>query len=124
MGGVVIPTLFESVAVPGFPAGPLAEEATYRAVERGDVAERDYWDAVAEARPELDIGELWRTWSYVRDEIRAAIRLLAGRYKVVAFTNDMAHWFGASWPDDFSDLRALHRIVEAQRQRSRRGRRR
>ena len=115
MGGVVIPTLFESVAIPGFPAGPLADEPTYRAVERGDVPERDYWNAVARARPELDIGELWRTCSYVRHEIRTAVRLLSGRYKVVAFTNDMAHWFGESWPNDFPDLRAFHRIVEAQR---------
>ncbi len=114
MGGVVIPTLFESVAIPGFPAGPLADEPTYRAVERGDLPERDYWHAVARARPELDIGELWRTCSYMRHEIRAAVRLLSGRYKVVAFTNDMAHWFGESWPNDFPDLRAFHRIVEAQ----------
>ena len=33
MGGVVIPTLFESTAVPGFPAGPTGDDAEYRAVE-------------------------------------------------------------------------------------------
>ena len=49
MGGVVIPTLFESVAVAGFPGGPFRGEAEYAAVERGELAERDYWARLARA---------------------------------------------------------------------------
>src|SRR5437867_2786852 len=43
MGGVVIPTLFESVALSGFPAGPLGVDEQYERVERGDLPERSYW---------------------------------------------------------------------------------
>ncbi|HSO55403.1 MAG TPA: hypothetical protein VL330_22295, partial [Actinomycetes bacterium] len=70
MGGVVIPTLFESVAVAGFPGGPFRGEAEYAAVERGELAERDYWARLAERRPDLDVGELWRACSRVRGEVR------------------------------------------------------
>lgn len=113
MGGVVIPTLFETAAAPRFPAGPLAGEPDYRAVESGQVAERDYWARLAERRPDLDIGALWRSCSYVRREIRALLGRLAGRVRVVAFTNDMAHWFGDDWPDRFPELRTFDAILEA-----------
>jgi FMN phosphatase YigB (HAD superfamily) len=113
MGGVVIPTLFESVAVPGFPGGPLRDEPDYAAVERGDLAERDYWARLAARRPDLDVGALWRACSRVRVELRAALRLLAGRVRLVAFTNDMAHWFGPGWPGRFPELAAFDQVVEA-----------
>jgi HAD superfamily hydrolase (TIGR01509 family) len=115
MGGVVIPTLFESVAVAGFPAGPLRGEAEYAAVERGDVAERDYWARLAQRRPDLDVGALWRACSRVRGEVRGAMEALAGRVRLVAFTNDMAHWFGPDWPGRFPELAGFDQVVEAAR---------
>jgi FMN phosphatase YigB (HAD superfamily) len=115
MGGVVIPTLFESVAVPGFPGGPFRDEPEYAAVERGDVAERDYWGRLAGRRPDLDLGALWRACSRVRGEVRAAMAALAGRVRLVAFTNDMAHWFGPDWPRRFPELASFDQVVEAAR---------
>ena len=115
MGGVVIPTLFESVAVTGFPGGPFRAEAEYAAVERGEVAERDYWARLAERRPDLDVGALWRACSRVRGEVRAAVDALAGRVRLVAFTNDMAHWFGPDWPGRFPELAGFDQVVEAAR---------
>jgi FMN phosphatase YigB (HAD superfamily) len=37
----------------------------------------------------------------------------SGRVKVVAFTNDMAHWFGAGWPDRFPELAHFDEVLEA-----------
>jgi FMN phosphatase YigB (HAD superfamily) len=115
MGGVVIPTLFESVAVAGFPGGPFRGEVEYAAVERGDLAERDYWARLAERRPDLDVGALWRACSRVRAEVRAAMDAVAGRVRLVAFTNDMAHWFGPDWPGRFPELAGFDQVVEAAR---------
>jgi hypothetical protein len=115
MGGVVIPTLFESVAVPGFPGGPFREEPEYAAVERGEVPERDYWARLAGRRPDMDVGALWRACSRVRVEVRAAMAALAGRVRLVAFTNDMAHWFGPDWPGRFPELASFDQVVEAAR---------
>jgi putative hydrolase of the HAD superfamily len=113
MGGVVIPTLFESTAVPGFPAGPTGPDAEYRAVERGAEQERDYWARLARRRPDLDIGALWRTCSYVRAEVTGLLARLAGRVRVVAFTNDMAHWFGTDWPARFPAVTRFDGVLEA-----------
>ena len=113
MGGVVIPTLFESTAVPGFPAGPTGADAEYRAVERGAEQERDYWARLADRRPDLDIGALWRDCSYVRAEVSGLLARLAGRVRVVAFTNDMAHWFGPDWPARFPAVTRFDRVLEA-----------
>ena len=113
MGGVVIPTLFESTAVPGFPAGPTGPDAEYRAVERGAEQERDYWARLARRRPDLDIGALWRDCSYVRAEVTGLLARLAGRVRVVAFTNDMAHWFGADWPARFPEVTRFDAVLEA-----------
>jgi len=113
MGGVVIPTLFESTAVPGFPAGPIGEDAEYRAVEQGREQERDYWARLARRRPDLDIGALWRDCSYVRTEVVALLGRLAGRVRVVAFTNDMAHWFGPDWPARFPAMARFDGVLEA-----------
>jgi putative hydrolase of the HAD superfamily len=115
MGGVVIPTLFESVAVKGFPGGPFRDEPEYAAVERGDLPERDYWARLADRRPDLDVGALWRACSRVRVEVRAAMAALAGRVRLVAFTNDMAHWFGPDWPGQFPELASFDEVVEAAR---------
>jgi hypothetical protein len=113
MGGVVIPTLFESTAVPGFPAGPIGVDAEYRAVERGELQERDYWAKLAARRPDIDIGSLWRDCSYVRAEVLRLIARVAGRVRVVAFTNDMAHWFGDDWPQRFPAVAEFDGVLEA-----------
>jgi HAD superfamily hydrolase (TIGR01509 family) len=115
MGGVVIPTLFESVAVAGFPDGPLRGERDWVRVERGEVGEVDYWNALAQRRPELDIATLWRQCSRVRDELRGTLDLLAAHLRVVAFTNDMSHWFGDDWRERFPELRAFDAVLEAKR---------
>ncbi len=115
VGGVVIPSLFESVSLAGFPSGPLTDETTWGEVQRGETTERDYWTAVAAERPGLDIGGLWRACSHVRDELRRSLDALAERVRLVAFTNDMAHFFGERWPERFPELRAFDAIVEASR---------
>ena len=113
VGGVVIPSLFESVGVPGFPAGPLTGETAWGRVQAGEVTERDYWKGVADERPSLDIEDLWRRCSAVRDELRVALDALTGRVRMAAFTNDMAHFFGTDWPTRFPEMQAFDVIVEA-----------
>lgn len=113
VGGVVIPSLFESVGLPGFPSGALSGEAAWTKVQHGESTEREYWQAVAAERPGLDIRELWKRCSHVRDELRGALDAIAGRVRVVAFTNDMEHFFGADWPTRFPELSVFDRIVEA-----------
>ena len=113
VGGVVIPSLFESVAATGFPAGPLAGERDWTAVQEGRASEREYWAAVARERPDLDIDALWRACSYVRDELRAALDAIAARVRLVAFTNDMAHFFGEDWQGRFPELEAFDLVLEA-----------
>lgn len=113
MGGVVIPTLFESTSVPGFPAGPTGADEDYRSVEAGRSQERDYWARLAQRRPDIDIGALWRDCSYVRNEVLGLIERLAGRVRVVAFTNDMAHWFGDDWPARFPAVARFDGVLEA-----------
>lgn len=113
VGGVVIPSLFETVALDGFPAGPLAREPGWARVQEGHVSERDYWAAVAAERPGLDVAGLWRACSRVRDELRGALDALCARVRLVAFTNDMAHFFGADWPARFPEMASFDAIVEA-----------
>jgi putative hydrolase of the HAD superfamily len=114
MGGVVIPTLFESVDLPNWPKGPLVEEEYYARVEAGEVDERHYWMHHAAQRGEdIDIGGLWRACSYVRDELREAMTRLVGRVRIVAFTNDMRHWFGSDWERKFPEMALFDAIVEA-----------
>jgi FMN phosphatase YigB (HAD superfamily) len=117
VGGVVIPTLFESVHVRSFPSGPFRDpvrpDAEYAKVENGQMQERDYWAQLAARHPELDIGELWRNCSIVRQEMTGLLHRIGGRVRVAAFTNDMAHWFGPDWPSRFPLLRAFDTILEA-----------
>ncbi len=113
VGGVVIPSLFETVGLPGFPSGPLSGEAAWAKVQRGETTEREYWNAVAAERPGLDVGDLWKRCSRVRNELRGALDAMAGRVRVVAFTNDMAHFFGEDWPSRFPELTSFDAIVEA-----------
>ena len=61
------------------------------------------------------MGALWRDCSRVRVEVRAAMGALAGRVRLVAFTNDMAHWFGPDWPGRFPELAGFDQVVEAAR---------
>ncbi|CAN5545935.1 hypothetical protein BH24ACT15_BH24ACT15_29340 [soil metagenome] len=113
MGGVVIPTLFESVSVPGFPGGPFDAEEAYATVERGERQEREYWADFMARRPDLDLGELWRVCSRVRPQLAGVLPRLAAVVRVVAFTNDMAHWFGDSWPRSFPELALFDAVIEA-----------
>lgn len=117
IGGVVIPTLFESVTSPGFPSGPFQHPGNpdheYPLVESGELPERDYWARLAERRPDLDIGALWRGCSAVRAEVTGLIERVGSRVRLTAFTNDMAHWFGPDWPRRFPILQLFDTIVEA-----------
>ncbi|MEU4625428.1 HAD-IA family hydrolase [Actinoplanes sp. NPDC023801] len=114
IGGVIVPSLFESVALPDFPRGPLAAEPAYREVEQGRRSERAYWAGVAEQRPDLDLGRLWRDCTGLRPAMMAAIATMLSRMRVVAFTNDMAYWFGDDWlTGRFADLQALDDVLEA-----------
>ncbi|GAA3070194.1 HAD-IA family hydrolase [Pseudonocardia yunnanensis] len=117
VGGVVIPTLFETVTRRGLPSGPFSTSAApdpeYPLVENGQLAERDYWDRLAERRPDLDIGALWRSCSVVRAEMTGLVERIDGRVRLAAFTNDMAHWFGSDWEVKFPIMRWFDTIVEA-----------
>ena len=117
VGGVVIPTLFETVSSRSLPSGPFPTSATldleYPLVENGQLAERDYWAQLAERRPDLDIGALWRSCSVVRAEMTGLIERIDGRVRLAAFTNDMAHWFGSDWEGKFPIMRWFDTIVEA-----------
>jgi putative hydrolase of the HAD superfamily len=117
LGGVVLPTLFESVDLPGFPRGPLEDDAEYARVERGEASERDYWAGVGQRRPDLDIGRLQRCCTHVRGEMMTAIAAMLSRLRVVALTNDMSHWFGEreQWLERFPELGALDAVLEATR---------
>lgn len=113
IGGVVIPTLFESVALPDLPPGPFGDDRAYAVVERGGGQERDYWARLITERPDIDVGALWRACSYVRREVRQVIARIAGRVRVVAFTNDMGHWFGDDWRRQFTEFAAFDAVLEA-----------
>ena len=112
LGGVVLPTLFE---VHGFlgSAGPFGADRAYAAVERGDLDERAYWRRLEAARPDVDVSELWKGSQAVRPEIETAIRKLGGRVKIAALTNDMKHWFGEEWLDDYPLVAAFDCVVES-----------
>jgi len=113
VGGVVIPSLFESVGIAGFPTGALTGEPAWARVQRGETSEREYWQAVAAERPGIDIHTLWRDCSRVRDEVRGVLDAIVSRVQVVAFTNDMTHFFGADWPARFPEMASFDWIVEA-----------
>ena len=112
LGGVVLPTLFE---VHGFlgSVGPFGDDRAYAAVERGELEERDYWRRLEAARPGADVSELWRRSQGVRPEIETAIRKLGGRVKIAALTNDMRHWFGEDWLEDYPLVAAFDCVVES-----------
>jgi FMN phosphatase YigB (HAD superfamily) len=114
IGGVVIHSLFETAAVPGFPRGPLGDDPDYAAVEDGRLSETGYWQAVAE-RTGLDIGELWWRCTRSRQLMLEAMAAVSRRMPVAAFTNDMARWFGPAWLTRFPELRAFDRIIESSR---------
>ena len=112
IGGVVIPQLAETVRTPGFPRGPLNGDERYAAVQRGELGEREYWRLVGVERG-IDIAALWQERSAVREEVRAALGALASRVRLVAFTNDMLHFFGAGWENRFPEFRLFERLLEA-----------
>jgi putative hydrolase of the HAD superfamily len=112
VGGVVIPSLLESVDVPGF---PNVEDADWTDVRQGRRTERDYWAMVASQRPDLDISRLWKDCSRVRDELRSRLDTLAEQVRLVAFTNDMEHFFGPDWPNRFPELYIFDELVEARK---------
>ena len=49
----------------------------------------------------------------MRAEVVALLGRLAGRVRVVAFTNDMAHWFGDDWPARFPAVTRFDAVLEA-----------
>ena len=112
LGGVVLPTLFEGNSFDGF-SGPFGDDASYAAVERGDLDERAYWSRLQAARPDVDVRALWGSSEPVRPEIETAIRKLGGRVKIAALTNDMGHWFGAGWVESFPLIAAFDCVVES-----------
>ncbi len=99
-----MPTLFEVIDDPTFPAGPFGTDDLYAGVENGRLQERDYWASLAKSRPDLDIRHFMQTRLEVRGEILALLTEVESRIKVAALTNDMAHWFGSDWPLKFSEL--------------------
>jgi len=114
IGGVIVPQLFESVRRPGFPRGPFDGDERYRAVQRGELSERDYWAEVAAAQG-LDVGALWREHTEVREDMQRALGALASRVRLVAFTNDMTHWFGERWPARYPVFALFDQLIEASR---------
>jgi FMN phosphatase YigB (HAD superfamily) len=114
IGGVIIPQLFESVRRPGFPRGPFDGDERYRAVQRGELSESDYWAEVAAAHG-VDVGALWREHTHVREDVQHALSALASRVRLVAFTNDMSHWFGERWPTRYPVFGLFDRLIEASR---------
>jgi HAD superfamily hydrolase (TIGR01509 family) len=114
IGGVIIPQLFESLDGDGFPPGAFGDDARYRAVQRGDLSEREYWAEIGE-RQKVDIAALWRERTYVRADVERALRALASRVRLVAFTNDMRHWFGERWPDRYPVFALFDQLIEAVR---------
>lgn len=112
IGGVIIPQLFESVRRPGFPRGPLANEERYRAVQRGELSERDYWEEVA-AGYGIDASTLWREHTVVREDMHRALAALASRVRLVAFTNDMTHFFGPGWAARYPVFALFDQLIEA-----------
>ena len=113
LGGVVVPTLFEVIEDPSFPAGPFGHDEMYKDVENGHLQERDYWAALAASRPDLDVAHLMRACLGIRDEVRGLLSMFAGRFKTAALTNDMAHWFGASWSAQFPEFGQFDVLLEA-----------
>jgi putative hydrolase of the HAD superfamily len=109
LGGVLAPTLFESVRLPGFPTGP---SDAYHDVERGHASERVYWETLGKTHG-WDIRALWQQCTRLRPSMMRALSAVITRLPVVAFTNDMAHWFGDGWRAQFPELERLDRIVEA-----------
>ncbi len=113
LGGVVVPTLFEVIDDPTFPAGPFGADELYAGVENGRLQERDYWAALAKARPDLNIRHFMQTRLNVRGEIQALLAEVESRIKIAALTNDMAHWFGSEWALKFSELSRFDLLLEA-----------
>jgi putative hydrolase of the HAD superfamily len=112
IGGVIIPQLFESVRHPGFPRGPLANEERYRAVQRGELGERAYWEEVA-ASYGTDAPTLWREHTNVREDMQHVLGALASRVRLLAFTNDMTHFFGPGWPARYPVFALFDQLIEA-----------
>ncbi|MDN5854805.1 MAG: HAD-IA family hydrolase [Pseudonocardia sp.] len=113
IGGVLVPSLFESVRGVDrpFPPGPLTGDAEYAQVERGEIGEREYWQRIGEQG--WDVGRLWRECSSVRTLLWKVLAVAGRRMRLVAFTNDMAHWFGPDWLARFPQLAELDLILEA-----------
>lgn len=113
VGGVILPTLFEITNDPTLPRGPFGPDERYRAVERGELQERDYWTRVMQVRPGLDIGKAMQSIVAVRDEIRGLLDDFHGKVRLVALTNDMAYWFGPEWRSKFADFAKFDFLLEA-----------
>jgi FMN phosphatase YigB (HAD superfamily) len=51
----------------------------------------------------------------VRGELGEVLDVLARSVRLVAFTNDMVHFFGEDWPSRFPELAAFDTLVDAGR---------
>lgn len=113
IGGVIIPTLFESVTTSDFPKGPLSDVADrYADVEQGEISEREYWEEIRSGW-DIDVGLMWNQYSYLRPKMLHAIAHIIKRMPVIALTNDMSYWFGNNWQKRFPELECLDFIFEA-----------
>lgn len=113
LGGVVVPTLFEVVEDPALPPGPFGHDELYDDVENGRLQEREYWARLTAARPELDIGYFMRTLLRVRNEITTMLGDIGGLVRVAGLTNDMTHWFGTEWANNFPEFAQFDLLLEA-----------
>lgn len=112
MGGILHPTPFEVLPaiarangwpVEVLPQGPFAPDgdADYGRVDRGEIREPQYWQAVSErlARHGLafDVHAVVDWEGRDRVEVVDAIRRLGRRYRMGLLTNDATDWLGAGW---------------------------
>jgi putative hydrolase of the HAD superfamily len=61
------------------------------------------------------VGALWREHTHAREDVQHALSALASRVRLVAFTNDMSHWFGERWPTRYPVFGLFDRLIEASR---------
>lgn len=114
MGGILHPTPFEvlpeierawGLSPNTFPRGPFDREGDqdYRAMERGEIREPEYWERVrlrlAETGIEFEVHEAIDWDGRDRPEVVDAIRRLSVRYPLGLLTNDAADWLGPDWQE-------------------------
>lgn len=114
MGGILHPTPFEVLPeverARGLPPGTLPRgpfdpngDPDYRAMERGEIREPEYWERVrlrlTEIGIEFEVHEAIDWEGRDRPEVVEAIRRLSARYPLGLLTNDAADWLGPDWQE-------------------------